>query len=213
MRLKNRGTLLLIVVSLGVIGLALLLLNQQQTTPAAGATPAPAALFAGLNQIEVARLSVRDEAAGLGAVYVQQEDGSWALESSDSGTTGDLTQTTVDEAVGGLLGLNADSFASTALADFGLETPALTVSFAMQDGTARTLRLGNRNPAGNRYYALLDDDTGTVYLVGGVGVITQLTNLATHPAMNSSSSSAMPPAPGRSRKAPPAATRPWIPNR
>lgn len=51
------------------------------------------------------------------------------------------------------------------LAEFGLETPRVTVSFTAADGAERTLWIGNRTPTGGDLYAKLGD-TPRVFLIG-----------------------------------------------
>jgi protein-disulfide isomerase len=75
---------------------------------------------------------------------------------------------------------SSENFTTENLADFGLDSPAYTLVMTAADSTTYTLLVGNKAPANPRYYALLNDDTSTVYVVQQTQV-SQLTNLIATP--------------------------------
>src|SRR5262245_43204501 len=107
----NRQTLyfFLVIVAVIVLGVIISTLQQQATTDNQPTTVA-STLFSGVNVTDVARLSVTDETAKATTVYIQGTDGSWGLESTTTGGSGSLTQTTVDSAISNLVTIKAESF-------------------------------------------------------------------------------------------------------
>ncbi len=155
----NRGTILLLVLALGVIAAVLVFNNQQANAPdeatptvTAGAGP----LFDELAGNDIARLEVVDNATGNSTLLTQDAGGAWDMAATFS-TTRAIDQEKAQTAVGDFVLLEAnDSFESQSLGDFGLETPGYVFYADTFDGTRYTLYTGNKNPTGNRYYILLE---------------------------------------------------------
>lgn len=184
----NRTTLLIFVVSFVVIIGAALLLNNP---PSGSSNATPTAegfvgrVFPDLLLENVSGITVRDEASATQTAYTQDAEGVWGIASTTLATasiTSDLTQTTMDERVANIIGIEApDSFTSDDLEQFGLATPAFTITLLTRDNQTLTLKIGKKNPQNNRYYALVGDDTAKVYLLTSVGKIDPVTQLAATP--------------------------------
>ena len=176
----NRNTGLFLIISLGVILLAVLFLSKQsETNSTEDVTVRP--LFGGGNVTDIISFSVRDEVAGMETVYAQQADGSWSIDSTTTGKLGPITQGTIDNAVATLLALQSEQFASDKRADFGLDTPNAVIRFTTKAGDESVLQLGNRNPAGTSRYALVNDDAANVYLINASTQLDTIVTLAGSP--------------------------------
>ncbi len=154
----NRNTLLLVIISVAVIAAVFLLNNQQTSAPdnedATEAEAAPA--FPELSAEDVTRLEVVDSATE--ASVVAERDGeAWTVQAETLADGADPDTAAIDAALGQFVGLEiSDRFAAEALADFGLEPPAYTISLSQGDDQTLTLQIGSKNPSSNRYYGLLD---------------------------------------------------------
>lgn len=162
----NRTTLFSLFGLLIVIALALFALSA----PAVAPTPAPVVAtdvqdaFGALNLREIVGASVRDNVNDSTFTITQEEGGAWVLENNPER----LIQTELDNVLSGLAtAQSVDRFNSDDLAQYGLDTPAYTVRLLTADGE-RVVRLGSKNPANTRYYALLGDDNSTVHLLNAV---------------------------------------------
>lgn len=177
MRLKP-GTILTFLGALIVIVVGVLLTNQQATTPAATATPTAAGEGAGplfptiadaANQASIVRFEVQDVTAGTKIVMTKDATtNNWAV--TESGVPGDqgTDQAKAVAAMSRLAGLNStQSFAlgDTALSSFGLDAPQYILILTDSTGATYTVRVGATNAATRRYYALINDDTATVYVI------------------------------------------------
>jgi len=177
MRLKP-GTILTFLGALIVIVVGVLLTNQQATTPAATATPTAAGEGAGplfptiadaANQASIVRFEVQDVTAGTKIVMTKDATtNNWLV--TESGVPGDqgTDQAKAVAAMSRLAGLNStQSFAlgDTALSSFGLDAPQYILILTDSTGATYTVRVGATNAATRRYYALINDDTATVYVI------------------------------------------------
>ncbi|MBZ0295586.1 MAG: DUF4340 domain-containing protein [Anaerolineae bacterium] len=156
----NRGTLLIIVAALVVIGAVLVINNNQANAPEEETpTVAPGAgpIFDEVAGNDVLRLEVVANTFGDSTVLTQSAGGAWSIPEATYATSRDTDQSKAQEVVGDFVLLeSSDRFDSETLADFGLDTPAYIVTADLADGTRQTLYIGNQNPTGNRYYALLE---------------------------------------------------------
>jgi hypothetical protein len=184
----NRNTVLILLVSVIVIVVTSLFLNNPISTP--GNTTPTAEGFVGrvfpdLTLENVNGLRVRDEVAATETAYAQDAEGTWNIAFTTLATaslTTNLTQTTMDERVANIIAVEApESFTTDDLVPFGLDAPAFTLTITTRDNQTFTLKIGQKNPAGNRYYALLGEDASKVYLLTGVGRIDPVTQLAATP--------------------------------
>lgn len=180
----NRNTLIFLVLAGAFILVAAFSLRDQSpnvdVTPS-DATPALRPLFGGANVTNIVSFTVRDEVAAAETVYAQQADGTWSIETTTTGKLGPITQATIDNAVATLINLQSEQFASDKRADFGLETPNATIRFKTSAGDESVLQLGNRNPAGTRRYALVNNDTANIYLINASTELDNIVTLATTP--------------------------------
>lgn len=155
----NRNTILLALVGLIVIVAVLLINNTPASAP--DETPTPSGevsgpLFEGVDAAAITRLEVRDNWTRARTVLVKDEGGSWAIEATYS-TDRATDQTLAAEKPGLVSALQSvDRFESADLASFGLANPAYTVALTGADGVSTLLHIGDRNPAGNRYYTVLE---------------------------------------------------------
>lgn len=155
----NRNTILLALVGLVVIVAVLLINNTPASAPDETPTPEGAVsgpLFEGVEADSVSRLEVRDNWTRARTVLVKDEGGSWSIEATNSADRA-ADQTLAGEQPGQVVALQSvDRFESADLASFGLANPAYTLALTGADGTSTLLHIGNRNPAGNRYYTVLE---------------------------------------------------------
>jgi hypothetical protein len=180
----NRNTLIFLVLAVVFIIVAALATRDQQ--PKVDVTPGDATavlrpLFGGANVTDITSFTVRDEVAAMETVYAQQADGSWAIDTTTTGKLGPITQATIDNAVATVINLQSEQFASDKRADFGLEKPNAIIRFKTKAGDESVLQLGNRNPAGTRRYALVNDDAANVYLINASSDLDTIVTLATTP--------------------------------
>lgn len=184
----NRNTLIVLLVSLAVIVVAGLLLNNPSSNSTA-ATPTAEGfvgrVFPDLALESVNSITVRSEADATETAYIQDDEGVWQIESTTLTTANpdsEITQTTLDERVANVVSLEApDSFETDDLAQFGLEPPAFVITLKTRDNQTVTVKIGKKNPQNNRYYALIGDNTTKVYLLTSVGKIDPVTQLAATP--------------------------------
>ena len=157
----NRGTILLLVVSLVVIIAVLVLTINQAAAP--GETPetldaaaTPEALFPGMSEDSIARLEVRDDLTGDRTVLLRSSEGEWSLEPADpSGAVVDPAQ--MSGLATSLFGLEGqESFEADELAQYGLDQPLYSVYAVATDGAIHVMHVGNQNPAGSRYYVVTE---------------------------------------------------------
>jgi hypothetical protein len=182
MRLKP-GTILTFLGALAVIIAGIVLTNQQGTTPAATATPTVVGEGAGplfptiadpVTQAGIVRFEVQDVTAATKIIMVKDTTtNNWAV--TESGVPGDqgTDQTAAVAAMSRLAGLNAtQSFplGDTPLANFGLDAPNTILILTDSAGATYTVRVGAANVATRRYYALVNDDTATVYVINQTDV-------------------------------------------
>jgi hypothetical protein len=183
----NRGTILLILGSLIVITAALLLNQRRTSAPDVEATPTgvsgAVALFPTIadvgNQGGIVRFEVTDNTASTKFVMTKDDANLWTIVESASPSDLAVNQ---EEAVGTMSVLaslrSLDSFTTETLADFGLDQPKYTMVLTDKDAKTYTLKVGNQSPANPRYYALVDEDTTTVYVLSKDivdGLIKQIT--------------------------------------
>lgn len=170
----NRGTILLLLASVVII-LAVLLFNSQRTnapdvTPTAEAAAGAGPLFPTIadvnNQGNIVRFEVTDNTANTNVVMTKDAANVWTVEQSVSLTTLATDQTKAVGTMSVLASLNAvDSFTTENLADFGLDQPKYTMVLTDSDNKTYTVKIGNQSPANPRYYALVDENTTTVYVL------------------------------------------------
>lgn len=183
----NRGTILLLIGSLIVI-VAVVLLNNQRTaapdvTPTATVSAGAGPLFPTIadvdNQANIVRFEVTDNTANTKVVMTKDAGGVWTIEESASPSDLATDQTKAVGTMSVLASLNSlDSFTTDKLADFGLDQPKYTMVLTDKDNKTYTVKIGNQSPANPRYYALVDDNTTTVYVLNKDlvdGLISQIT--------------------------------------
>lgn len=157
----NRGTVLLLVISLIVIVVVLVLTIQQAAAPGddaetISAEATPVALFPALTEDALVRLEVRDDLTGDRTVLLRASDGVWTLDPPDV-SGGEVNQQQASGLVTALFGLQSDdSFQADDLAQYGLDHPAYSIYAVADDGAIHVMHVGNQNPAGSRYYAVVE---------------------------------------------------------
>ena len=169
----NRGTVLLLAVSLIVIVIVVLVNSQQATAP--DVTPTAAASAAGAvfpsiasvdNQGDINRFEVVNNVDSTHFLMTKDDGGVWTVTKSSSPSELATDQTKAVGTMSILASLAAtDSFTTDSLADFGLDAPKYVLTLTAKDGTTYVVNVGNQSPANPRYYGLINDDTTTVYLL------------------------------------------------
>jgi hypothetical protein len=96
-------------------------------------------------------------------VFVKSDTG-WRLEGDDKFP---VKQSEVDDLAAKLVKLEAEQAVTVSgdISDYGLDAPGLTVSYKTTDGTENTLVFGDVNSLTGDYYATLNGDNSTVYLI------------------------------------------------
>jgi protein-disulfide isomerase len=181
MRLDQR-TVILLVVSLVVI-VTVLLITSPASAP--GVTPTSveqtAPVFGELDQTTITGITVTNNDTGETTVLAKDAADVWTVSEATNSSDRATDQEAVTTALGTFTALaSSENFTTENLADFGLDTPTYTLVMTAADGTTYTLLVGNKAPANPRYYALVNDDTSTVYVVQQTQV-NQLTNLIATP--------------------------------
>jgi hypothetical protein len=165
----NRGTLILVLVSLVVIAVVLVLNNNQASAPGAETTTPSAfstaaivgPLFTGLDQANVAQIEITDNNVGSSTLLTKGGTDIWTIASATYSTDRETDQAAASKAVTDLVAIQAnDSFESDKLADFGLDNPDYVITITNADGTQNIMYVGNKNPAGNRNYILIASEAG-----------------------------------------------------
>lgn len=159
----NRGTIFLVIIALLVIVGALIINNNQATAPGTPtATPgtAPVAVFPEVSSQDVTSVTMRDNRSGARTQLIRAGE-DWVIQATnatDRAADASQIETLLSSMITlqGENGFEAGTEASP-LSRFGLEQPAysLLVTTANQ---AYTIYIGNNNPAGNRYYAVIETE-------------------------------------------------------
>jgi hypothetical protein len=183
----NRGTILLVLVSLIVIVAVVMLNNQRTSAPdvtptatlGAGAGPIFPTIADVNNQGNIVKFEVTDNTANQKVVMTKDAANVWKIEESAAPSELATDQTKAVGTMSVLASLTAlDSFTTDKLADFGLDQPKYTMVLTDKDNKTYTLKVGNQSPANPRYYGLVDDNTTTVYVLSKDlidGLIKQIT--------------------------------------
>lgn len=159
----NRNTWILLVGMLIIIGLLAIVANQPPASSGTTSTPEANSfrVFSESTIKDITGFTIRDNVSGQEVVLTQASDGAWQSVLSPDG----LAQAPVDSMLTGLIDLQStDQFSVTDLTPYGLGTPAYSLTLTFED-IERRVHLGSKNPSGTRYYAQLDDDRQTVYLL------------------------------------------------
>jgi hypothetical protein len=151
----NRGTLIILAVSLIIIVGAYLFTNNQ-SSQTADASPTPAGggpLFPDLTVDSVISLAVTDNATG---AYTRLErasaDVEWTISGPADVATRELDAEAVTTAINTAVSLAAESqFDVEDLAEFGLDNPTFTIE--IDNGTTlKVVLVGSPNPGETRFY-------------------------------------------------------------
>lgn len=169
----NRGTIVLLAASVVVIVAVLLLNNQQASAP--GPTPAPTLEGEGPIFPDIADETARDalvrfEAAnndtGELTVMTKDDGGAWSIDEATNASFLATDQEKAVNTVGILASMTSnDRFVTDRPADFGLDAPRQVFVLSDKDGQTYTLKVGNSSPTAPRYYAQVNDDISTVYVL------------------------------------------------
>lgn len=177
----NRGTILLVLVSLGII-IAVGLLGGQPATPTS--TPTPTGEGAGplfpsiadeADQGSVNRFEITNNETGEHTLLTKDDTGIWSVADASFPQQLDVDQVKAVGSMGVMASLESlQSFpVAGSLADYGLENPAYTLVLTDTDGKTYTLYIGLQSSITQRYFVRLNDDLQTIYvlprdLVGGL---------------------------------------------
>ena len=157
---RGRSFLLLLALAAGVGAYVWFVELERDMT--VSDTPAEEVFAVEADQIQEVRL--RNEA---GEESVLQRSGDrWVFAGDASGI--DVDPTEAANIASGLADLESQRVVDEqppSLAEYGLETPRITVSFKDGAGAERTLLIGNRTPTGGDLYAKLSD-ASRVFLIG-----------------------------------------------
>lgn len=129
------------------------------TPPPSAVLNLPGPIFGDVSPFTVTGLEVRDATDDSFILVEVDENGNWVV---TDGTNVDETQetdTTVTITVISSIPTLAatDGFESEDLESLGLAEPKYVITTTLIDGTSRTLKVGDVDPSGERYYTLVDD--------------------------------------------------------
>ncbi len=169
----DRGTLILLVASLVVIGAVLLLSSQPASAPAQTATTTPSAgpIFPDIadvnNQGKIVRFEVVDNTTTFKVVMTKDASTNvWAVVEATNMQPLATDQTKAVGTMSVLASLTAlDRFETDKPADFGLDAPKYTMTLTDSDGKTYVLKIGNQAAANPRYYGQVNEDVKTVYIL------------------------------------------------
>lgn len=182
----NRQTLIILGGSIIVIMAVLLLLNSPASAPELDENDTPALagpIFPDVDQEAVVQFGVRSSIDESFTLMARNEAGIWTVtDGTDIRDDVDLDQMRVVGSMGVLASLQAtDGFTADDLTPYGLDDPLYIMTLITDDSTVHSVSIGNKNPAGTRYYALVGDDTATVYLLTRTFEIDNLARIANEP--------------------------------
>jgi hypothetical protein len=181
----NRGTLLFIFASLVVIIGALALSSQPASAPGSGtptATSSAGPVFEGLDSTKVVRFEIVKAEDSSKVVMTKDAANVWTIAEATNTQQLATDQTKATDVVSKLAGLTAlDKFESETLVDFGLDNPTHTLTLTDSDGKTYVIKLGNKSAVNPRYFALVNEDASTVYMLPG-DVVDSLTTQIVNPA-------------------------------
>lgn len=177
----NRGTLILILVSVGVIIAALLLNNSQVTAPQVEPTPSSETvagpLFPDLDAGTLTTFEVHDNRAFMHTQLGRDSEGgqsgeagqilaNWTITDTSAAMDYETDAIKAQTAITTFAGLQSvNSFPLDGeLSSFSLDNPNYTLTATDSGGKTYSLKLGTTNAA-NRTYALVNDDAQTIYLL------------------------------------------------
>lgn len=155
----NRGTIILLAASIVVI-VAVLVLNNNQADAPEVETPVNVdggPLFADLTADAVVSLSVKEMASEsfIHLTRAVEADSAWVVTGPADSDTRIIDQDAATQVIADLVALAANSsFEIDSLADFGLDSPAFIIEVATGATALDIVYVGNKNPAGNRYYVM-----------------------------------------------------------
>ncbi len=175
----NRNTFITLAGLLGVMGILLFLLSNQATAPTVTDTLESTAMnaFGDAVLTDTTRLTVRDNALSIEAVISQNSDGTWLLADSPER----LVQTEMDNIIAGLItARSTDRFTADDLSPYGLTNPLYAITLTTANGDYG-LRVGDKNPASTRYYALIGEDNSTVHLINATNTLDRALSLTIAP--------------------------------
>ncbi len=189
----NRGTLIILAVSLIVI-VGALLITSNPSSQTAEASPTPAGggpFFPDMTADSVVGFTVGENASDAFMRLARDDaESDWTISGSVDAETRELDLEAVAAAIDNVVALAAETqFEVENLAEFGLDEPAFTLEIDSGEAVDIVL-VGNPNPGETRYYvqqrqvALGNEDTAeadnTVYLVMN-SAVEALTNLVASP--------------------------------
>lgn len=167
----NRGTLVLIAVSVIVIAVLMVLSNQPASAPSdTTATPTASAgpVFAEIatDQSKIVRFEVIKAEDGSKVVMTKDAASVWSVAEATFTQALATDQNKASSAVTSLASLVAiDKFETDKPADFGLDAPKFTLTLTDSDGKTYTVKIGSQSVANPRYYAFVGDDSKNVYVL------------------------------------------------
>lgn len=184
----NRGTLILIVASVIVIGAVWLLSNQpggltvSNSTPTA-TTQAAGPLFPDISstdsQSKLVRFEIVNTTDNSKVVMTKDAASVWTVSEATNPQQLATDQTKAVGMMSNLASLSAlEKFETDKLADYGLDKPKYTMTLTDSDNKTYAVKVGNKAVTTPRYYVLANDDTKNVYLVQSSTVDMLIANIA-----------------------------------
>lgn len=155
----NAQTLVLLGAAILIIVVFVVLDSQSTTTTEATATPSgvAGALLEGVDVASINQFELRNHATSE-YLRLSKTGGTWNINATYQTDVVAPDDALVDGNISTYAALQySDSFESDNLAAFGLDQPVYTLSITTADGIQHLLHIGQKNMAGNRYYAIAEE--------------------------------------------------------
>ncbi len=162
---RRSGTLIAVLAVL-VIGIAAVVWVTRPKPAPVGTAPARAELSKG-DAAKLARVVLADRTEG--SLTLVKTAGKWNTEPPRRAA---LAEFSIDDLLSTFAALSAERTLEerpTDLAQFGLAPPRVTATGTWEDGTARTLLLGDKTPTGTTYYLQVKGDPKVYTVASEVG--------------------------------------------
>jgi len=187
----NRGTLILIVASIIVIGVVFALSNQPGGLTVNTGTPTATAQTAGPlfpdissvdTQSKIVRFEIVNTTDNSKVVMTKDAASVWTVSDATNAQQLATDQTKAVGMMSNLASLTAvekvDAVEADKLPGYGLDKPKYTMTLTDSAGKTYVVKVGNKATTTPRYYVLINDDAKTVYLVQSSVVDMLIANIA-----------------------------------
>jgi Domain of unknown function (DUF4340) len=185
------GTLIAVLLLIGLLELAFYLKDKKEKDTTAEATPVSetAALF-NVEDGMVSSIEIKPADGGETVKVARNAENAWAIVLPFEA---EADQGLVEAAATQVSALRVLSPISGAPEIFGLKNPAFTITVEFKDGNKHTLEVGDATPTNSGYYVRLDKDKMMITDLSGIGSLLELAKYP--PYLNTPTPTALPATP------------------